>query len=309
MLAITMIATALLINSCGKDDSDSSTTIDDAKINPEAAKQGYMVLKTAKEKGEVLEIRIGNPIANHPNVWIDLNNDGVQQPEEKVTTFSKHIEYTLQSQTMVIYGKVSELQCSGQELTALDVSKNPDLALLLCDRNQLKELNVSNNPPLFYFSCVKNQLSRLDVSKNPDLRRLFCDNNQLTTINVSKNPDLTWFHCSKNQLTTIDVSKNPELSRFDCSENQLKALDISKNVKLRYVSCHTNYIKGANMNTLLMALPKVANNPGEIDVISLDVEGKAKEGNDMPTQAQIRAVKDKNWKVGRIKNHRWEEIQ
>lgn len=315
MLAIGMIATAQLMNGCSKDeggnDNDSNTTISEAKINPEAAKHGYMVLKTAKEKGEVLEIRTDAKIPNRPNVWIDLNNDGEQQPEEKVTSFTEIIEYTLQSQTVVIYGEVSQLQCLGEKLTALDVSKNPALVILLCGINQLKGLNVSNNPLLYYLSCGRNQLSRLDVSKNPNLQILNCNDNQLKAMDVSKNSHLTWFECSKNQLTTIDVSKNPILSRFDCSENQLKVLDISRNAELRYVSCHTNYIKGANMNSLLMALPKVvnnANNPGEIAVISLDVEGKAKEGNDMPTQAQIRAVKNKNWKVGRIKNRLWEEI-
>ncbi|WP_155848700.1 leucine-rich repeat domain-containing protein [Capnocytophaga cynodegmi] len=315
MLAIGMIATTQLMNGCSKDeggnDNDSNTTISEAKINPEAAKQGYMVLKTAKEKGEVLKIGIEAKIPNRPNVWIDLNNDGEQQPEEKVTTFPKYVEYTLQSQTVVIYGKVSQLQCLGQKLTALDVSKNPALEILECYINQLKGLNVSNNPLLFYLSCGKNQLSRLDVSKNPDLRRLSCVDNHLTTIDVSKNSRLWEFDCSKNQLTTIDVSRNAMLSYFNCSENQLKTLDISKNPKLFQIVCHTNYIKGANMNSLLMALPKVvndANNPGKIVVISLDVEGKAKEGNDMPTQAQIRAVKNKNWKVGRIKNRLWKEI-
>lgn len=313
MLAIGIIAIALLMNSCGKDENDNEnenrTTISDAKINAEAAKQGYMVLKTAKEEGEVLEIGIGATIANRPNVWIDLNNDGQQQPEEKVTTFPKYVEYTLRSQTIVVYGKVSELQCPNQKLTALDVSKNPTLTVLGCSRNQLKGLNVSNNPILYYLSCARNPLHRLDVSKNPDLRRFFCHESQLTTIDVSKNSNLWEFDCSKNRLTTIDVSKNAKLRRFNCSENQLKTLDISKNIDLRYVECHTNYIKGGNMNTLLMALPKKVNTIGEIVVISLNVaEGKAKEGNDMPTEMQIRAVKNKNWKLMRVKNHLWEEL-
>ncbi len=72
------------------------------------------------------------------------------------------------------------LECYGNQLTALDLSKNTMLAELECDENQLATLDVSKNTALTDLNCYKNQLTTLNVSKNTVLTDLYCTDNQLT---------------------------------------------------------------------------------------------------------------------------------
>ena len=135
----------------------------------------------------------------------------------------KSVTYRLTSQTVTITGDVTALYCYGNQLTALDVSKNTALTRLDCDNNKLTTLDVSQNIALTKLVCAENKLTALDVSKNTALTELYCYNNQLTTLDVSQNTSLTWFSCSDNQLVALDLSKNTALTRLNCNKNQLKA--------------------------------------------------------------------------------------
>jgi len=63
--------------------------------------------------------------------------------------------------TITITGNnVTDLDCTGNQLAALDVSNNTALIWLFCSHNQLTVvLNVTNNTKLQTFSCSDNQLS------------------------------------------------------------------------------------------------------------------------------------------------------
>ncbi len=154
----------------------------------------------------------------------------------------KGITYWLTSQTVTIRGDVTELYCSDNQLTTLDVSKNTELTKLDCHYNQLTTLDVSKNTALTWLYCYNNQLTTLDVSKNTALTELDCSYNQLTTLDVSKNTKLTYLNCGSNQLTTLDVSKNTALTGLGCFNNQLTALDVSKNTALKSLDCSENQL-------------------------------------------------------------------
>ena len=106
---------------------------------------------------------------------------------------------------------LTELNCYGNNLTALDVSRNTALIGLVCSINQLTSLDVSKNTALSELVCEGNQLTSLDVSKNAALTVLVCPYNQLTALDVSKNTALTTLFCWNNQLTALDVSQNTAL--------------------------------------------------------------------------------------------------
>ena len=74
------------------------------------------------------------------------------------------------------------------------------LTHLECSSNQLTSLDVSKNTALTYLSCWENQLTSLDVSKNTALTNLGCDGNQLTSLDVSKNTALTYLYCDGNKF-------------------------------------------------------------------------------------------------------------
>ena len=148
------------------------------------------------------------------------------------------------------------LNCSYNQLTALDVSNNTALRTLWCYGNQLTTLDVSNNTALTTLWCYSNQLTTLDVSNNTALTELYCYYNQLTTLDVSNNTALTTLTCWDNQLTALDVSNNTALTTLTCWDNQLTALDVSNNTALTFLNCDDNQLTTLDVsnNTALTIL-------------------------------------------------------
>lgn len=144
---------------------------------------------------------------------------GIGIPNSNITSL-KGIEY---------FNELTNLNCSDNKLTSLDVSKNLKLEMLACGNNQLTNLDVSQNSKLASLECKYNQLTSLDVTKNAELQDLNCDNNKLTELDVSQNSKLVFLNCEYNQLTSLDVNNNSQLANLYCSWNPLTALDVTKN--------------------------------------------------------------------------------
>jgi len=143
-----------------------------------------------------------------------------------------------------------ELNCGSNLLTSLDVSNNNALQILWCSNNQLKELNVSANTELRDLSCNGNKLAELNVRNNVLLESLMCGHpfsnvnqgNLLTSLDVSNNPKLTALFCDSNQLSSLSISNNRELLSLTCSRNKLTKLDVTNNTKLSWLSCWNNQL-------------------------------------------------------------------
>mgnify|MGYP004464753457 CR=1 FL=1 len=98
----------------------------------------------------------------------------------------------------------------------------PNLKELDCSINQLSALDVSRNTALEKLDCSTNQLSRLDVSQNAKLKYLYCSQNELTSLDVSQTA-VTELRASNNRITI----KVEETSRtFDLSA--LPGFDVNK---------------------------------------------------------------------------------
>ena len=132
-------------------------------------------------------------------------------------------------------GEVLTANISG--LTFLDVSSNlignlsgiqdfTALTFLDCSGNNLTSLDVSSNNALTYLVCYSNQLTSLDISNNTALTLLSFSNNQIISLDLSNNTFLTDLYCEYNQLTSLDVSNNTVLIRLHCFFNQLECLNI-----------------------------------------------------------------------------------
>ena len=190
--------------------------------------------------------------------------------------------------------KLTNLECYGNQLTTLDVSKNTALTKLRCFDNPLTALDLSKNTALTELCCSNNQLASLDVSKNTALTDLRCENNQLASLDVSKNTALTFLWCSDNKLTTLDVSKNTALIALWCSGNQLTALDVSKNTELIQLDCHGNSLRSAAVTALVGSLPNRSQDEDATLFFIYDPEQP--EGN-IITKPQVAAAKAKGWNV------------
>ena len=99
-----------------------------------------------------------------------------------------------------LFTSLNLLNCSSNQLTSLDISKNTALTFLYCDSNQLTFIDVSKNTALTWLECGSNQLTTLDLSKNTALYYLDCHSNQLSSLDVSQNPSLRTFYCHRNQI-------------------------------------------------------------------------------------------------------------
>lgn len=112
-----------------------------------------------------------------------------------------------------------------------------DLEFLDCTGNQLTTLDVTKLTSLMYLVCNDNQLTALDVTGLTSLKNLFCSDNQLTTLDVTGLTSLTDLECNGNQLVSLDVSTLKELQILWCHGNKMTALDITNNAYLGDLKC------------------------------------------------------------------------
>lgn len=123
--------------------------------------------------------------------------------------------------------KITTLDISSSSITDLTgIQSFLALKTLDCSSNQLTNLDVSKNVALNTLRCSFNQIINLDVSMNIGLKSLTCQSNQLTTLDVSKNTGLTGLNCRSNLLTNLDISKNVGLMTLYCQSNQLTSLNL-----------------------------------------------------------------------------------
>ena len=250
------------------------------------AQNPVITLKTSKTKGEKLLFNI-YPKASFTIEGVKAN--GID-PET-----NKQI-YILDSEDgkISISGPVLFFECSSENITSLDVSKNSQLKVLDCSQNSLTSLDVSKNTNIGTLNCSNNNLSSLSISKNTVLSILKCSDNRIASLDLSKNTGLFELICSNNKLTSLDLSKQNRLQEVHCDNNQLSSLIVSKQATgLVEVRCTQNQIQGASMDALIASLPKL-NNPENPGILAIYDNSKDSEHNTC-TSAQTAAIKKLGW--------------
>ena len=250
------------------------------------AQNPVITLKTSKAKGEKLLFNI------YPKTSCTI--EGVKANGIDPET-NKQI-YILDSEDgkISISGPVLFFECSGENITSLDVSKNSQLKVLDCSQNSLTSLDVSKNTNIGTLNCSNNNLSSLSISKNTVLSILKCSDNRIASLDLSKNTGLFELRCSNNKLTSLDLSKHNRLQEVHCDNNQLSSLIVSKQAtELIEVRCTQNQIQGASMDALIASLPKL-NNPENPGVLAIYDNSKDSEHNTC-TSAQTAAIKKLGW--------------
>ena len=160
--------------------------------------------------------------------------------------------------------------CSGNPLGTLDFSGNPKLEWVYCYECKLTSINLTNNPNLGYLECNTNpDLKHIDLSKNSKLEHLFISKTGLTELDLSGCPRLTHVTCHSNKLTKLNLSNNPNLKRLDCWYNEnLNYIDVSHLTDLEYFCCAYNEMKSIDVthNPNLMELVCGHNQFTELDL-------------------------------------------
>lgn len=172
---------------------------------------------------------------------IDTDHSGTLSQEERNATVIYVLGMGIKDLTGIeFFPELENLDCSENQLTQLDVSKNSKLKRLVCYENKLTSLDVSGNTSLTELHCYTNQLTSLNLGENANLDILNCVVNRLTSLDLSGNANLTRLACSSNLLTSLDVSNNPTLILLDCERNLLTSLNVSKNTELDTLDCSGN---------------------------------------------------------------------
>ncbi|MHC0444241.1 T9SS type A sorting domain-containing protein [Flavobacterium sp. 3-218] len=192
---------------------------------------------------------------------------------------------------------LTQLICSFNNLTSLDVSQNTSLTVLNCFSNKITSLNLSKNTSLDNLNCASNLLTTLDISAITYIRTVSCYDNKLKALNLAnninlsslncsandftnglnlfKNPYLTFLNCNFSNLTSLDLSENKSLQLLNCQGNSLKTLDLSNNTALTFVDCSSNQLKSLNLkngkNTILTTTSTFKNN-SNLSCIQVDNE-------------------------------------
>ena len=200
----------------------------------------------------------------------DKNKDGTLDESEinAVKTISVGMKLIKSLKGIEFFPELLELNCNGNRLTELDVSRNTKLQTLDCRSNQLTSLDLSNNTGLYKLYCYENKLTSLNVSNCRYLEYLLAYENKLTTLDVSKNIWLISLHVYDNQLTSLDVGKNLILLTLNVENNPLTSLDVSKNTALMSLRVSGTQLSSVDVrkNKALDTLSCVGLNLDSLDV-------------------------------------------
>ena len=192
------------------------------------------------------------PDANFRN-WLQSQSygkDGVITDDEfsLIRSINVNNEYLVNLEGIQYFTALTELRCSNNQLTTLDVSKNTALKTLDCSVNRLTTLDLPKSTALTTLSCGSNMLTALDVSGCTALTTLDCEYNQLTALDVFGCTALIELSCGSNMLTALDVSGCTALIELSCGGNNLTSLDVSKNTELTEFICGYNQLTSLDVS-------------------------------------------------------------
>lgn len=199
----------------------------------------------------------------------DTNNDGeITKRETEGVWEVKPVKLNIRSvKGIEEFADLTWFDCSENQISELDVSKNEKLTLLTCDDNALTTLDVRNNKNLTYLRCDNNQISTL-LFERRQWHTFSCSSNQITSLGTkpigasyifscSNNPieslvldtsfvsgdDYLAIYCYNNLLSELDLSKCANVNTLSCSGNKLQRLDLSNCKSLTILYCDNNLLE------------------------------------------------------------------
>ena len=102
------------------------------------------------------------------------------------------------------FTSLTTLECSGNHISELDLSKNLLLTKLDCSNNKITNLNISRNIALTELNCSNTSPSKLDLSHNVLLTKLNCSHAKL--------PNLTFPKIPLSQNCIVSITELPNLT-------------------------------------------------------------------------------------------------
>ena len=138
---------------------------------------------------------------------------------------------------------VEEIKVSNKGIKSVEGMHHfANLKYLDCSYNELLAIDLSQNSRLFILSVAHNSISKLDLSK-VSLSSLICFENNLTDIDLSNQTNLQLISCGSNPIKTLDISKCAQT--FECllAERCVNLTEIyiriDQTIKNKYIPSNT----------------------------------------------------------------------
>ena len=193
--------------------------------------------------------------------------------------------------TVTLKGKITELDCDENKLTAVGVQGLTSLKELSCSKNQLTALNVQgltafDGSAIEVGGCnetslesgVKTELHATGATvtltgyiTELDFSGSYKKEQSVIAFDVHGLTTLRKLFCSYNYLTVLDLHGLTSLQELYCGGNQLTELNVQGLTSLQNLSCHSNQLSELNVQglTSLQELNCYKNQLGTLDVHGL----------------------------------------
>jgi Leucine-rich repeat (LRR) protein len=161
------------------------------------------------------------------------------------------------------FKSLTQLNCSNNALTSLNLNKNTTLTKIECQSNQITALEIDKCISLSHLNAGSNKLkSSFSTYYLKALTWLSVSNNEITSLNLYQNSELETLLCNNNKLTSLSTWQIDKLKEINCSNNQITYLDISNLVNLVSLNISGNKIGNTDFsaNTALTSLDISGNN-------------------------------------------------
>lgn len=193
-----------------------------------------------------ITLRVNN---NYYGVTVDWG-DGNPVLYNECTGTEREITGTPRG-TVVIsgYSGWDMLDCSGCQVTSLDVTVATNLRSVFCQNNLLTELDLRGMENLTDLDCGNNRIEKLYITESTDMSAdipkievLNIANNKLAGTFTARGVNLQYCSIYNNNYASAFVTSNANLTTFYCDNNQLKGLSLKNNTKLTAAITYGNPI-------------------------------------------------------------------
>lgn len=187
-------------------------------------------LTTEKAKGEVLTMALNT------GVHATLTWDGDEATRKEVYFTGDFLEIPVLGEKLQVNSEetITQLYCSENKLTSLNVTNLKNLTTLVCSDNLLNSISLTLNVLLKELYCQRNQISTLSLSKNDGLLRLNASQNPLKTLGINDAPHLSYINLAQTKLTQFSGADFPELKTCILQEGDFSTVKLPSQFGWKY---------------------------------------------------------------------------
>lgn len=179
------------------------------------------------------------PDANFEQALIDLNIDTnglngniFRSQAEAVTTLNVDNNNISSLTGIEAFINIDDLRFANNNISSVDLSTLSLLQLLSCSGNQLTGLDLSNNPNFTQLYGDNNQISTISFNNEGIITNFNLRNNPINTLNLSGYTSLTQIDVAFSDITNLNFANTLQVQDIFIDGLNLNVLNLSNNTNL-----------------------------------------------------------------------------